>query len=185
MAGVGDPARSERGMARASEETSHRLVAGAHRPTERDRRLHRKAEFEKLFDKPYEDKKRVRVAGPFTVESLSPHRVLGVDENDEFIDELEKSGPDYGEKQTFPQMILENLNTSGSSRHIKKTKSRSPHLRPGQAISFAPKVATLRVTWIQALKNAPPSLSAQNSALLHVPIWWRPRAKRVMRISIC
>ena len=35
-----------------------------------------KAEFEYLYDKPYEDKKKVRVAGPFTVESLSPHRVL-------------------------------------------------------------------------------------------------------------
>ena len=39
-----------------------------------------------LYDKPYEDNKKVRVAGPFTVESLSPHRVLGVDENDELID---------------------------------------------------------------------------------------------------
>jgi adenine-specific DNA-methyltransferase len=65
------------------------------------------------FDKPYEDKKTVRVAGPFTVESLSPHRVLGVDENDELIDELKKSGPDSGEKQTFSQMILENLKTAG------------------------------------------------------------------------
>lgn len=41
-----------------------------------------------LYDKPYDDKKVVRVAGPFTVESLSPHRVLGVDENDELIDPL-------------------------------------------------------------------------------------------------
>ena len=31
-----------------------------------------KADFEYLYDKPYEDKKKVRVAGPFTVESLSP-----------------------------------------------------------------------------------------------------------------
>jgi adenine-specific DNA-methyltransferase len=65
------------------------------------------------FDKPYDDKKTVRVAGPFTVESLSPHRVLGVDGNDELIDELKKSGPDSGEKQTFSQMILENLKTAG------------------------------------------------------------------------
>ena len=28
----------------------------------------------------------MRVAGPFTVESLSPHRVMGVDENDELLD---------------------------------------------------------------------------------------------------
>jgi adenine-specific DNA-methyltransferase len=44
---------------------------------------------EYLYDKPYEDNKIVRVAGPFTVESLSPHRTLGVDENDELIDPME------------------------------------------------------------------------------------------------
>ncbi len=44
-----------------------------------------KAEFEYLYDKPYEDKKKVRVAGPFTVESLSPHRVLALDENDKLV----------------------------------------------------------------------------------------------------
>jgi len=34
----------------------------------------------------------VRVAGPFTVESLSPHRVLGINEDDELIDAREKAG---------------------------------------------------------------------------------------------
>ena len=38
-----------------------------------------KADFENLYDKPQEDKKKVRVAGAFTVESLSPHRILAVD----------------------------------------------------------------------------------------------------------
>ena len=46
----------------------------------------RKADFEYLYDKPYEDNKKVRVAGPFTVESLSPHRVISVDEDGEWID---------------------------------------------------------------------------------------------------
>ena len=36
----------------------------------------------------YQDKKKVRVAGPFTVESPSPHRTLGVDEIDTLIDTL-------------------------------------------------------------------------------------------------
>ncbi len=81
-----------------------------------------KAEFEYLYDTPYEDKKKVRVAGPFTVESLSPHRVLGVDENDELIDELKKTGPDHGEKQSFTQMILENLKTSGVQQAHKEDK---------------------------------------------------------------
>ena len=72
-----------------------------------------KAEFEYLYDRPYEDKKKVRVAGPFTVESLSPHRTLGVDEHDELIDPsvARESGGPIG--QTFEQMILENLKTAG------------------------------------------------------------------------
>ncbi len=41
--------------------------------------IHRHAEYELLYDKPYEDPERVRVAGPFTVESLSPHRSLAFD----------------------------------------------------------------------------------------------------------
>ena len=59
------------------------------RQKEIDASIAAKAEFEYLYDKPYEDKKKVRVAGPFTVESLTPHRVLGVDENDELIDRVE------------------------------------------------------------------------------------------------
>jgi adenine-specific DNA-methyltransferase len=35
------------------------------------------ADQEFLYDRPYEDRSIVRVAGPFTVESLSPHRVIG------------------------------------------------------------------------------------------------------------
>jgi adenine-specific DNA-methyltransferase len=42
-----------------------------------DQTIRRHADFELLYDKPYEDKKKIRVAGPFTVESLSPHRSLG------------------------------------------------------------------------------------------------------------
>jgi adenine-specific DNA-methyltransferase len=72
-----------------------------------------KAEFEYLYDRPYTDNKRVRVAGPFTVESLSPHRVLGVDENDELIDQVAEPDAEYAAKQSFPQMILENLKTAG------------------------------------------------------------------------
>ena len=41
-----------------------------------DAAIKRHADFELLYDRPYEDKKKVRVSGPFTVESLSPHRSL-------------------------------------------------------------------------------------------------------------
>jgi adenine-specific DNA-methyltransferase len=83
------------------------------RQKEIDASIAAKAEFEYLYDKPYPDSRKVRVAGPFTVESLSPHRVLGVDENDELIDPFAEASVDYAARQTFPQMILENLRTAG------------------------------------------------------------------------
>jgi adenine-specific DNA-methyltransferase len=67
------------------------------RQREIDASIAAKAENEYLYDKPYDDKKKVRVAGPFTVESLLPHRVLGVDENDELIDGIaDSASSDYG-----------------------------------------------------------------------------------------
>ena len=88
-----------------------------------DKSIAAKAEFEYLYDKPYADNKKVRVAGPFTVESLSPHRVLGVDYDDELIDpNVAESAADYAEKQTFPQMILENLKTAGVQQAHREDK---------------------------------------------------------------
>jgi adenine-specific DNA-methyltransferase len=90
-----------------------------------------KAEFEYLYDKPYEDKRRVRVAGPFTVESLSPHRVLGVDENDELIDPAKVAdGVGGPQEQTFPQLILENLRTAGVQQAHKDDKIAFTALTP-------------------------------------------------------
>lgn len=83
------------------------------RQQEIDKSIAAKAESEFLYDKPYENKKCVRVAGPFTVESLSPHRMLGVDENDELIDTLNQDLEEYRVRQSFPQMILANLKTAG------------------------------------------------------------------------
>ena len=74
-----------------------RLGQGAHakwweariaRQREIDASIAARADVEYLYDKPYVDNSRVRVAGPFTVESLSPHRVLPASE-EELIDEIE------------------------------------------------------------------------------------------------
>jgi adenine-specific DNA-methyltransferase len=96
------------------------------RQKEIDASIAAKAEFEFLYDRPYEDKKKVRVAGPFTVESLSPHRVLGVDENDELIDpntgEVADGQSGYGEEGSFVQMILQNLKTAGVQQAHKDDK---------------------------------------------------------------
>ena len=83
------------------------------RQKEIDASIVAKADYEYLYDKPYDDKKKVRVAGPFTVESLSPHRTLGVGEDDELIDIRKEDSTAYGAKQSFPEMILENLKTVG------------------------------------------------------------------------
>jgi adenine-specific DNA-methyltransferase len=83
------------------------------RQQEIDKSIAAKAEFEYLYDKPYPDPRKVRVAGPFTVESLSPHRVLGVNEDDELIDTVNEDRAEYAAKQSFPQMVLENLKTAG------------------------------------------------------------------------
>ncbi len=62
------------------------------RKQEIERSVAAKADVVFLYDKPYEDNGVVRVAGPFTVESLSPHRVLDVDENDELKDSVADGG---------------------------------------------------------------------------------------------
>ncbi len=85
------------------------------RQREIDKSIAAKADYEYLYDKPYEDNKKVRVAGPFTVESLSPHRALAVDENDDIIRDP-KSGPD------FATVILENLKIAGVQQAHKEDK---------------------------------------------------------------
>jgi len=92
------------------------------RQREIDASIAAKADSEYLYDKPYEDKKKVRVAGPFTVESLSPHRVLGVDEDDELIDGINEGDDGYGDERGFVQMILENLKTAGVQQAHKDDK---------------------------------------------------------------
>jgi adenine-specific DNA-methyltransferase len=100
------------------------------RQQEIDASIADKADYKYLYDKPYPDNKKVRVAGPFTVESLSPHRMLGVDENDELIDTLKQDSADYSAKQSFPQMILENLKTAGVQQAHKEDKITFTALAP-------------------------------------------------------
>jgi len=100
------------------------------RQQEIDASIAAKAEFEYLYDKPYQDPKKVRVAGPFTVESLSPHRVLGVNENDELIDSLADKRTGYEAKRDFPSMILDNLRTAGVQQAHKEDRITFTALTP-------------------------------------------------------
>ena len=69
----------------------------------------REDDYEILHDKPFEDKRKIRVAGPFTVESLSPHRTPVTDEHGELIEE---AAP-IPEQDAFRDAMLENLAKSG------------------------------------------------------------------------
>ncbi|HRD78058.1 MAG TPA: site-specific DNA-methyltransferase, partial [Hyphomicrobiaceae bacterium] len=83
-----------------------------------DASIAKAADVEMLYDRPYEDKSRVRVAGPFTVESLSPHRVVPADE-DMLADELKASEGKLRRSKflapptDFADMVLEHLRTAG------------------------------------------------------------------------
>jgi adenine-specific DNA-methyltransferase len=70
------------------------------------------------------------------VESLSPHRVLGVDENDELIDGFSDGGADYDARKSFSDMILENLETAGVQQAHKEDRiTFSPLTRwPGEMV---------------------------------------------------
>jgi adenine-specific DNA-methyltransferase len=101
------------------------------RQKEIDASIAAKAEFEYLYDKPYEDKKKVRVAGPFTVESLSPHRMMASDDEGKLIDPW-KLGPSpiASGPQDFAVMVMENLRTSGVQQIHKEDKINFTSLQP-------------------------------------------------------
>jgi len=95
------------------------------RQKEIDASIAAKADFEYLYDKPYEDKKRIRVAGPFTVESLSPHRTQAVNEYGELIDEHDAAQGQRSraqEAENFRESILENLKKAGVQQSGKEDK---------------------------------------------------------------
>jgi adenine-specific DNA-methyltransferase len=92
------------------------------RQTAIDASIGAKADFEYLYDKPYQDNKRVRVAGPFTVESLSPHRVVSIDEDGEWIDGQPTSKTSRRDEADFVEMILENLKAAGVQQAHKADK---------------------------------------------------------------
>jgi adenine-specific DNA-methyltransferase len=102
------------------------------RQKEMDASIRATAEPEYLYDKPYTDSSRIRVAGPFTVESLSPHRVLAVDVDDSLIDRLDfaEDGDEWGDKPDFAQMVLENLKTAGVQQAHKEDRITFTSLAP-------------------------------------------------------
>ena len=88
-----------------------------------DAAIARHADTEVLVDQPYVDNKRVRVAGRFTVESLSPHRMLDESAADAAL-------ADDPEVVQFETMILDNLRRAGVQNTFKGERLTFESLEP-------------------------------------------------------
>jgi adenine-specific DNA-methyltransferase len=116
------------------------------RQREIDESIARNADQEALYDQPYEDPNRLRVAGPFTVESLSPHRVVPGDEG-ELWDEVDtaeggthsggeaaqrsqRRPDDWQERPDFAQVVLDHLKLSGVQQSSKEERIEFTSLTP-------------------------------------------------------
>lgn len=86
----------------------------------RDSAIARNADFELLYDRPFTNTKKVRVAGPFTFESLSPHRALSFGHASESASESEAARDADG--PSFEQSILDNLAKAGIQNGRKAEK---------------------------------------------------------------
>jgi adenine-specific DNA-methyltransferase len=142
------------------------LVAGMSRD-EVNASISRSAEIELLYDQPYEDAKTVRVAGPLTVESVSPHRALAADVP---APRSESGAADEASQQSFEKMLLENLQRSGvqNGRKAERFEFSSVELLGGRylmaeafpaevgvvrqrvAVSIGPRYGTVGTDWIKS-----------------------------------
>lgn len=114
------------------------------RQKEIDASIARAADVEFLYDRPYEDKSKVRVAGPFTVESLSPHRVVAARE-DTLGGELASSGAITANTSTpanmpeadFGEMVIAHLKSAGVHQQAKADTIRFNSIEPWPGVFIA------------------------------------------------
>jgi len=95
------------------------------RRQEIDAAIARRADTELLYDQPYEDGKRLRVTGRFTVESLSPHRVLAPEVE---LPDSQAQAQREASLGQFEAMILDNLKKAGVQNTIKNERLRFDRL---------------------------------------------------------
>ena len=88
-----------------------------------DAAIAKHAEPELLYDRPHVDPKIVRVTGPFTIESLSPHRVLDAEEH-------APATESDGDVTRFVSLILDNLRKAGVQNTVKDERLVFDRLEP-------------------------------------------------------
>jgi adenine-specific DNA-methyltransferase len=141
-------------LAEARELHAQWWEARRERQKEIDTSIARNAEIEYLVDRPYEDRVKVRVAGPFTVESLSPHRVLSAEEEDALWAEQIEAADDRPlpprtrsarreearrAEDDFIRVVLDNLLKAGVQNRKKGERLQFTELKPwpgGRLISL-------------------------------------------------
>ena len=170
-----------------------------------DESIARNADIEYLYDRPYVDNSRVRVSGPFTVESLSPHRVIPSDE-DALGDELnaltgKRRRPKLAAPPTdFAEMVIEHLKTAGVHQVEKRDTIRFTSITgwPGEyigaeaiftegdqqrraAILIGPEYGTLtRVDLVAAAREA---MEARFDVLIACAFAYEAHASEVSRLG--
>jgi len=127
------------------------------RQREMDVSVARNGELEYLHDRPYQKKNTVRVTGRFTIESLSPHRVLPIDEDDPAI--LEALAAETGEplpprhklrakadpidaSNDFVTAVLDNLAKAGVQNTRKNERLTFATIRPWPGQGYVAAEAT-------------------------------------------
>jgi adenine-specific DNA-methyltransferase len=131
---------------------------------------------EPLVDRPHDVKGIVRVAGPFTFDSLSPHRVLQANEDDPFflaqLEEAEEgdhriSGTRLAaraaedaatESDHFIRVVLDNLKTAGVGNTKKGERLRFTGLRP-----FPGRYVNAEGRYLEATRKLLPSARPRSS----------------------
>lgn len=105
------------------------------RQREIDACIAKNADVEYLYDQPYEDTKTVRVTGPFTVESLSPHRILASDSSESTKSTPSTASTTNGPSQSaetadYARVILDNLKSAGVQNTRKNERLKFERLEP-------------------------------------------------------
>ena len=139
------------------------------RQREIDASIAARADIEYLYDKPYVDKNRVRVAGPFTVESLSPHRVLPASE-EELIDDIDVARGKRSARQAdlaghdFAAIVIDYLKSEGVKQQAKGDRITLENVTPwpGQFVGAS-------ATFIEGENGQPKEGRARRAAILIGP----------------
>ncbi|MGH3922389.1 MAG: DNA methyltransferase, partial [Pseudonocardiaceae bacterium] len=136
-----------------------------------DAAIARHADTEVLYDRPYEDNKKIRVAGRFTVESVSPHRTSRFETE---VPAGELAG-EHADEAAYLRTVHENLLTTGVQNGRKSERLLFETLTPFSdpyiqfegirrgggngtpqrvAVSVGPQYGTVNATWVKDAARA-------------------------------